>query len=666
MNILTTIEQANQVFHVSLSPTELREARESLSALLRQNEVSHNMYAQNVALSEVLIYKIRIKELLLKYVDCKEFDLKASKDLENYVNEAMTDIVRKDYKKTKKLYEEVLSFMQIITPIVEKLKGIFASVEDNNGVIVLQDAEAFDKTISEIREVRVQALSVRDLDKELFTSKDNVGVLKLPDVKGILLTAIEEEIENYSQEKEKIQKAIPLKILEEKFKDFKTIYNESLEVFPQIDLRRNNVGNCFILYTPFEEEAYLYVKSVADSEKLDFLVADANAFSPKEASQLIDVCNILVNRKKHLVIRHAENLSVNSSACEDLLKALMIFGQRGGTSFIINNGGERKLYERAYEMTKNSNVVRARDIGDLYLTMPPYSGVVDLLEEINLITTDDHEAVKKNLPFIGFAGLNHILKRIRNKDELWKYGKERSQYCQRVANAYLTRIVSQMQLIDSAWGDFSSSVRKDEIKKEEIDYDQITLVNANNLRKIVNSSHSLFAKCGAIAMYCLTAGEDKTEWQRLPLEIKSARIELATKLVYKVLNISIEPDVEVIADKDWTHKGAGGLCIGGGTQIVYKEECVAGYEWTIKAICHECYHSLQAQVERRGWNKELFVELGITAGRIEQWIYNHQGYVDIAKNKHNYMIQVVESDARAFELDCFNHGCQVLGTLDLE
>ena len=103
MNILTTIEQANQVFHISLSPTELREARESLSALLRQNEVSHNMYAQNVALSEVLIYKIRIKELLLKYVDCKEFDLKASKDLENYVNEAMTDIVRKDYKKTKKL-----------------------------------------------------------------------------------------------------------------------------------------------------------------------------------------------------------------------------------------------------------------------------------------------------------------------------------------------------------------------------------------------------------------------------------------------------------------------------------------------------------------------------------------------------------------------------------
>ena len=166
-------------------------------------------------------------------------------------------------------------------------------------------------------------------------------------------------------------------------------------------------------------------------------------------------------------------------------------------------------------------------------------------------------------------------------------------------------------------------------------------------------------------MYCLTAGADKSEWPRLPFETKSARVALATRVVYKILNIPIDVDVEIIANSKWTNPKAGGFCMNGGLRIVYKESSCNDFEWLVKAVCHESFHALQAQLRKEGWHKELFTELGITEGRIEQCIVNHDkyGYVDIAKDYDNYMRQIYESDARAFENDCYKQGKHLIAML---
>ena len=94
------------------------------------------------------------------------------------------------------------------------------------------------------------------------------------------------------------------------------------------------------------------------------------------------------------------------------------------------------------------------------------------------------------------------------------------------------------------------------------------------------------------------------------------------------------------------------------------------------AIAHECYHAFQHKACRDGWKGWYWDDLGVTEGRVSMWYYNFYGekssekakskYFDISEDEEAYMVQIVESDARAFEVDCEKARQENMALLELE
>ena len=206
------------------------------------------------------------------------------------------------------------------------------------------------------------------------------------------------------------------------------------------------------------------------------------------------------------------------------------------------------------------------------------------------------------------------------------------------------------------------------------DYDDIPMYNAANIRKITSSSTlGVVAKCGLISEYCLLRNADKSTWEKLGREEMASRIEEATRLVLRTLGIVKDPVVEVLDKLE--KKGAGGLCYNGGEKIVYLYRSARDYDWIRGAVCHECFHALQHKAMYGGWFDWLQKEFGVTRGRIKQWRVNSNGdddygirgrYFDIDDQPEAYLVQVFESDARAFEFDCAEAAAAVRHLVDLE
>ena len=99
--------------------------------------------------------------------------------------------------------------------------------------------------------------------------------------------------------------------------------------------------------------------------------------------------------------------------------------------------------------------------------------------------------------------------------------------------------------------------------------------------------------------------------------------------------------------------------------------CVKDFDWTSKAVCHECFHAFQRYAENEPWQDWYETELHVTPGRIEQWRYNESDnrYRRIDKDREGYMIQILEADARAFENDCLgknDSSGQILNLVNLD
>ena len=113
----------------------------------------------------------------------------------------------------------------------------------------------------------------------------------------------------------------------------------------------------------------------------------------------------------------------------------------------------------------------------------------------------------------------------------------------------------------------------------------------------------------------------------------------------------------------------------GGEKIVYLYRSARDYDWIRGAVCHECFHALQHKAMYGGWFDWLQKEFGVTRGRIKQWRVNSNGdddygirgrYFDIDDQPEAYLVQVFESDARAFEFDCAEAAAAVRHLVDLE
>ena len=295
--------------------------------------------------------------------------------------------------------------------------------------------------------------------------------------------------------------------------------------------------------------------------------------------------------------------------------------------------------------------------------MPTYKDVIDEFENKKMITTADYEYVRKNFAFMGYVGFNKAVTLFVQGKDFKNELKYKSDYNRNLALSYLKNIPSQTQFLDVEWGNLNLERNTDGDKKE-FDYDSIKSSNPENIKKILQAQIDTFKKCGLLIRYCTLCGDDVSVWKNLTLEEKSDRINDATRIIAHLLQTEYSPIVEVVANEDWTVKGAGGLCCDGGKLIQYKEDCIDNYDWLVTAIAHEVYHAFQHTACNNGWRKWYWSELGVTENRLPEWQYNFGHYSSV--NSKTYKVEIVECDARTFEKDCFEKSKGAWNLIDLE
>lgn len=418
-------------------------------------------------------------------------------------------------------------------------------------------------------------------------------------------------------------------------------------------------ANVVVINTPFEDEALLALRGYAANSGPAFGVvngADLSRLSSKDLTTLFDA---FAAKKLGCILLNIKSYHADDDRAQ-LYEQLMTLGACGLRVFVVDNGNDRAAYEDMYSYVRaHSERYSAMDITDVYLHMPTYADFILALQNAQLIDTGvDDPGVKEKMPFAGYVGLNAMIEAGLAGNSWRNVGIEMSLNRTEDALDYLAGIPSQVQFIDLGWGEFgagdSYNRPDDRRRSSEFDYDDIKRVDPKNLKRIVeNPRLSIFEKCGGATLYCMLGGMDKSIWKDMSLDEKSERLTTASQFVAGILNNRYKPEVQVItkAEMEKRAKGAGGLCCDGGKQILYREDCVENCNWTLAAVCHECFHGFQHSATHTGWKKWHWEELGVTAGRIDRWDNNNKQYVGDVDSV-TYKVEIIESDAVAFEKDC--------------
>ena len=669
LNIRERLEAIEDIFYNSINISELEEVYAYLLGLLKKNVRENGLFLsdRNAKLATELLYNTRVKGLILQYFT-KGYVSEDGEQLLAYLRAKTPNAIENKFFNTYVRFVGLTGFIERLIKGMEEVCVLLDQVQDLEGNVITLEIKQLQAVISSIKAVEARLLA------DPFNANEVLGEnVQLFNLKTRISKDIEIEVSrllNAVDSRQKVENERVLKGISVPFDDVYTSGN--CEFFPVLPLRKETRARCIFLCSPFEKEIYLYVKSFMEENKRNFVVLSPKYFNGKNADTIRAVFKFLEEQGKDCLITDINEYR-NSENKEILLRELLDFSKNGRYVFVVDSLGTRKFYQQAFDIAKMDAGRSIMDVSYVYLTMPAYSDTIALFEEKGMITSADYAEVKQKMPFMGFCGLNDAVA-VFAKGGDWKRTAERwSLENKPIAIEYLANQPLQVNLIDSGWGDYTNATLTVDEKKRDFDYDDLAGVNTANLRKIVDGPYNLFEKCGCVAAYCLLAGADSSIWKTLDADAQSERLTLATRLVMRLLDVDIEPEVKVVPTNEWTLKGAGGVCCDGGKRIEYKQDCITDYDWMVGTVVHECFHAFQHKAQRE-WKRWYFDELGITKGRVNEWSFNFgydaqakkNRYCTIEKNKTAYMTQIVESDARAFEIDCANARAQIFSTIDFD
>ncbi|MDE7379776.1 MAG: hypothetical protein K2N14_01870 [Clostridia bacterium] len=633
------LDNAYSVYMNTCNREELARAEESLTALLADTELAKVCSPQNRENAQFLKIKIGLKILAHEYF-CEGYENADFLTLKTFAVDAVKECSERGFKKTGEICGRVLDCAEALDKVMFDAVALKERICDSDGRCVAGNADEC-REVSSVLTDKIKAAGLTEIPKNIFSD----GAF-FPDVKT-------QAVRDLTDLRNQADKMVTV-FIEEQAKDIMRTGAEDIteklnsmhfDYYPVFGIEK--LAKAIVLFTPFSEEAEIVAWSCANGAKIYRVQALALENIDKSGIQALFDQLALIGAD--CVIYGAPRFRAKNK--NDFYRAVMRFARSGRRAYIVADDGTRTVYEEALAAAKGE--YSALDISFLYLSMPDFAQTIEIMQGLKMLSDDggDIEYVRKYLPFMGFAGFNEAVKAfIANAD--WKrIAAERSQDNFQTAQKYMLKLSRQALFIDGGWGNYHEDIVVN--KAKTFDYDDIKLVNPVNVRKIMEGNFSLFQKCAMITVYCLLCGASVDDWKELPREVKEERLGEASKLVMRALGVPIVPVVQVLDKLD--SKGAGGTCYDGGKRIVYKHGCIKDFDWTSKAVCHECFHAFQRYAIDEGWQDWYETELHVTSGRISQWNYNFGKYRNIDKDEDGYMIQIVESDARAFESDCLGN-----------
>ncbi len=628
------LERINTLYYNSTAVAELKKGLDELDKMLSGGWLN----AANSENAEALYCRIFVKIKLLKYLSGYSDGERG--ELEEYILSEYRNAEKKGYKKTCAVMDGAKTLIKFVHGVVS-----FVADADETLRAGVTGAQC-DAVISSLEAMK------GDVERAEITSPFGDGV-KFTDVKEGLIRRLEGGI-SAAQRRKSEERAGKVGHFLRKISDKYLLY----EYYPLPDYDEGGGKYTCVVCTPFIEEARLYAaRAVADGVAV--YEADATVFEGYTDDYVADFFNHVTELKAGLILTNAEKLGEGKKKL--LYRGAMLAGKRGVNVFIHDDDGDGREYEKCVEYSADDGRLSPRDVGISYISMPYFKDVCAEFEAKGLIAGGaDYDGLKE-MAFMGFIGLNRVVADFIAGADWRKTGKKLSAANTAAARRYLQTLKNSYLFIDSGWGDFSSCIIKKERTHEGFDYDGVRDIDLENVRKIVESEHSVFAKCGMIARYCTLGGGDKTDWELVPREEMLSRVTLATRLVFRIMRVETSPEVEILDALD--NPTAGGLCCNNGKLIQYKSDCCKNWSWMVDAIVHESFHALQAKLRLGGWSEWYYEQMGITRGRVERWTFTNNIYDGNTSSKL-YKVHIVEADARAFEIDCDDGRNYAWNTID--
>lgn len=634
------LDRINTAYFRSDDPALLRREADSLKALC-ENPL---LYDDKRETAKSLLLRISAKAALLSYA--RTFGEEEYNAAAGNISAGIKTARERDYKKSEKVLGE----------FGEILKNLRAATAETLTYMDISGGHAADL------EVCAKAFAAADkglerLEGGLFSPEDpaiNMGDLK---------ERAREFIEGGKKIFSEARRGMVEKAMGACLKDITDLRRDN-EYFPGEEYGEGGKAAAVILSTPILEDARLFAafnaaprgaSGAGDRSNVNkklFLVY-AEGLSDKDGEFMSSLFDYAKRSGANCIIENCSALPEKSA--DELLKRAMFASKGGVRIFFTDNGGDASLYKKALDIASAAEGLSLSDISLEYISVPPFEQTKEEFERLEIAPVESAGEILKDMPFMGFCGLNALVKAHAAGDKNWRaIGRRFSSVHESAAKNYLLRLTAPYLLIDPGWGDFAAGGKREE--SGEFDYDAIGDVNRENIRLIVESNEQVFSKCGMAARYCTVGTDDRDVWGRLTREERQTRLLYAVRAVYQILRLPVSaalPEVEILDELE--NKTAGGLCYDGGKRIVFKESCTHGLDWTLDCIVHECFHSLQGKLTSGGWSEWYYNNLGISYGRVVQWIetrkiYNGNTGSDV------YRVHMYEGDARAFETDC-RDGC---------
>ena len=662
--MLNYLDVINEVGTVYLSSNTLEEADALHAALTRlQREVllgSPN--PENKKKAESLRWRALAKLCAIRYF-CGGYLEENWTDLKACLDRGDAALLQLAIPRVTQTYQRLREVATVVHEVMQSAAEMILQVRDDEGrlatssvELLLATRDAFEKKAE-----RVRALGDTSA---LFDVASLYGIAAQTLNPAALALADLTEVTSWA---EKMLYQLKEKETESFFRDFTSpLENEEgakrFTFYQSFESRAGMTAKTVVLSSPLWDEVVLFVRGCVKDGSQGFLVMRASGFAGKTRGFLDLLLETLTKKGSNLLVSGLSDYRDDNKPY--LLEQLMRYSVTGPNVFLVDQKGDGALYAECYDIAKRAEGLCGMDVSYKYLLLPSYREVVDELTERNLLDGEEYDELRRDMAFMGYVGLNEILARVAHGKRWKDVAKEISRAHAAESLIYRANIPTLDQFLDAGW-QVCDTARSKEKPKKEFDYDTIRVANPENIRIILEQPISLFAKCGMVARYCMLCGDDVSVWADLSTEQKGERLTDASRLVAFLLNNQYSPEVRVVPEEEWTDPKAGGLCCDGGKRILYREKSCKNYTWTVKAVCHECYHGFQHTLENCGWFPWHWEELGVTKNHVNEWKYNTANYRSIGKGYVVYMIQTIEADARTFEEDCFQQSEDVYRTIDL-
>lgn len=620
-NARDILTAANTAYRRSTDRAALDGAAAETERLLAQDWLS----AENRENADALLLRLRAKSLALAYFNegyCAEEQAALTEFLDRAVPAAQT----RGYGNTAALLLRLRAFLTVCIPILADAARQAARVRSAEGEAIAASAEEARAVEAVFARKAEESAALRALP--LFG--DGVA---FPDVAAQIAADLNEVCAFARRTAAAMEEETARRALGETAERLPADLLRAYEYYPVLAEDARPSARVTVLCTPFEEEADLYAARQTQGEVV-VLPCDTLA-SAAEPEKLLAV---LAQRGADVLVRGAER---DHGGLKNVFLAAIGFARRGRKIFFTDRTGRRAVFDALLRTAQETGA--AAEVAFRLLSMPVYAQLYELLEEKGMVK-NAREAVRSELPFLGFVGLNEAVRAFAGGRDWREAAVRRSRENAARAGAYLMYLPAQSMLLDSEWGTFSKETTGG---RGAFDYDDIRVVDPVNIRKIMEGDFTIYQKCGAIVRYCTLCGQDRSVWTTLPDDERERRIAEATRLVMRALDVDIVPQVYIRETLHNPH--AGGTCCEGGRVIYYKKGAIDDYDWLIDCICHECFHAFQYKAITGAWCEWYWAELGVNRARIEEWRKNHAAYIDLP-NK-GYRWQVYESEANAFALE---------------